>query len=47
MTKLFLFVGFILAMGTLGFAAANANAGAPAAPHMIVVSGQTMDIDYN
>ena len=47
MTKLFLFVAFILAMGTLGFAAANANAGAPAAPHEIVVAGQTMDIDYN
>lgn len=47
MTKLFLFVAFILAMGTLGFAAANANAGAPKTPHTMVVAGQTMDIDYN
>jgi hypothetical protein len=45
MTKLVLFAAFILAMGTLGFAAANA--GAPATPHTIVVGGQTMDIDYN
>jgi hypothetical protein len=45
MTKLILIATFILALGTLGFAAANAST--PTAPGTIVVSGQTNDIDYN
>ncbi len=44
MTKLLLIVGFVLALSTLGFAAANANATAPAT---MVVNGQTIDVDYD
>ena len=45
MTKLMLIATFILALGTLGFAAANAST--PSAPNTMVVAGQTIDIDYN
>jgi hypothetical protein len=45
MTKLILIATFILALGTLGFAAANANT--PTAPGTMVVAGQTVTIDYN
>ena len=45
MTKLMLIATFILALGTLGFAAANANT--PSTPNTMVVAGQTVDIDYN
>ena len=44
MTKLLLIAGFILALTTLGFAAANAS---PSAPATMVVNGQTVDVDYN
>lgn len=45
MTKLLLIAGFVLAISTLGFAAANA--GAPAAPETMVVNGQVVAIDDN
>lgn len=45
MTKLILIVGFVLAISTLGFAAANA--GAPSAPQQMLVDGHMVDIDYN
>ncbi len=44
MTKQLLIIGFVLALMTLGFAAANASSPAPTT---IVVNGQSMDIDYN
>lgn len=42
MTKLLLIVGFVLALTTLGFAAANASP-----PDSMVVNGQTLPIDYD
>jgi hypothetical protein len=45
MTKLFLIVGFVLALTTLGFAAANT--GAPTAPAQMMVDGHMVDVDYN
>ncbi len=45
MTKLLLVVGFVLALSTLGFAAANA--GAPSAPAQIAVDGHLVDVDYD
>jgi len=45
MTKLMLVIGFVVALSTLGFAAANA--GTPSAPAQILVGGQLVDVDYN
>lgn len=45
MTKVFLIIGFVLALSTLGFAAANA--GSPSAPARAMVNGQMMDMDYD
>jgi hypothetical protein len=45
MTKLLLIAGFMLALSTLGFAAANA--GAPQAPDRMVVNGRLMDMSYD
>ena len=45
MTKLMLIAGFVLALTTLGFAAANTSA--PATPATMVVNGQVMPVDYN
>jgi hypothetical protein len=46
MTKLLLIVGFVLALSTLGFAAANAGA-PPVAPAQIAIDGHMVDVDYN
>jgi hypothetical protein len=45
MAKLLLIVGFVLALTTLGFAAANASA--PSAPDRMLVNGQMVDVDYD
>lgn len=45
MTKVLLIVGFVVALSTLGFAAANA--GVPAAPEQMLVGGQMVAVDYD
>jgi hypothetical protein len=45
LTKVLLIVGFVLALSTLGFAAANA--GVPAAPEQMLVGGQMVAVDYD
>lgn len=45
MTKLLLVAGFIMALSTLTFAAANAEV--PSAPATMVVNGQVVAVDYN
>ncbi|MEO8882060.1 MAG: hypothetical protein ABI377_01365 [Devosia sp.] len=45
MIKLLLVIGFVLALSTLGFAAANA--GVPSTPAQIAIGGQMVDVDYN
>ena len=46
MTKILLVIGFVLALSTLGFAAANAGA-PPTAPAQIAIGGQLVDVDYD
>ncbi|HVX80908.1 MAG: hypothetical protein ACTHOR_05975 [Devosia sp.] len=45
MNKLLLILGFVLAISTLGFAAANA--GVPSAPGYVTIDGQTLPVDYD
>ena len=45
-TKILLVIGFVLALSTLGFAAANAGA-PPTAPSQIAIGGQLVDVDYD
>lgn len=45
MSKLLLIAGFVLALTTLGFAAANTSA--PATPSSMVVNGQIVDVSYD
>lgn len=45
MIKLLLIAGFVIALSTLGFAAANA--GVPSAPAQVTIDGQLVDVDYN
>ena len=45
MTKVMLVLGFVLALTTLGFAAANA--GSPSAPAQMTVGGQVVAVDYD
>jgi hypothetical protein len=45
MTKLLLIAGFVLALSTLGFAAANAET--PSTPQQMLVDGHMVDVDYN